>query len=319
MAGRIAAEFVIPRYQALSAAAKHQARAWELFCAAPAASGLESVRAAYFASADEWSRAEIIRYGPVSADFRAERISYWPERKNATAKGLAQLLAGTGELSPEAMRGASAAAQGLPALERLLFPEKPAEASEFAGSPAAERRCAVGRAIAANVSAIAAEVLRRWAMEDGVARTLLSAQPANEAVRRLGTDLLTAFQSIRDQKLLPVLGKEAATAKPRLAEGWRSGRTKQALLLNLQSIEELTQIILDRAPDDERSAALTIRAARRIAENLPADFPRLAADPAQRYKVVLLFDALGFARDGALIDVPRALGITLGFNSLDGD
>jgi hypothetical protein len=45
----------------------------------------------------------------------------------------------------------------------------------------------------------------------------------------------------------------------------------------------------------------------------------LAGDVRQRHRVILLFDALGFARDSLLGELPAALGISLGFNGLDGD
>ena len=72
-------------------------------------------------------RIEFLRFGPASDEFRFERMSYWPERKNATGKALTLLLAGKGDegLGEAQFAKTSAAGQGLPALERLLFEEMP--------------------------------------------------------------------------------------------------------------------------------------------------------------------------------------------------
>src|SRR5262245_33678583 len=95
--------FIIPHYQALSLTADTQEKAWAEFCAKPDQIGFEALQRAYLATADSWSQIEFLRYGPIGDEFRAERLSYWPERKNATAKALADLLQkdGVDDLAPE--------------------------------------------------------------------------------------------------------------------------------------------------------------------------------------------------------------------------
>ncbi|MGE0210172.1 MAG: imelysin family protein [Parvibaculaceae bacterium] len=322
VAKTLAADVIVPRYEALAKAAEAQAEAWKNLCAAPSPAALEAVKSAYHATADAWSAAEIIRYGPVSEDFRAERLSYWPERKNATQRGLAQLLKPDSQnnLSPDSIRGASAAVQGLPALERLLFTDPPADEKAFAGSPDNERRCAVGRAIADNVRALAEEIRDGWSdPKSGLASQLFYAPLADEVVRRLATDVVSGFQIMRDVKLLPVLGPEIARANPKLAEGWRSERSSRALALNLKTTLVMAEIMLEGQSEEGAAGLYNVRQALRVAEGLPPLFGPMAADRKERPQLILLFDALGFSRDRLLIEVPAALGIAMGFNSLDGD
>lgn len=322
IAKKIASEVAIPRYQALALVAGVEADAWNDFCLLPTRDGLETVRQAYHATADAWSTVEIIHYGTVSEDFRAERLSYWPERKNATQRGLVQILkpGSADDLTPERLRGASAAVQGLPALERLLFADPPVDEKAFSGTPEGERRCAVGRAIAANVKALADEILEGWANpKTGVASQLFYGPMADEVVRRLATDLVSGFEVMRDVKLKPVLGNDIARANPKLAEGWRSGRSTRALQLNLDTARAMTEIMLADASEEGATAIYNVRQSLRIAEGLPPAFGPLAADPKERQRLILLFDALGFARERLLVEVPAALGIAMGFNSLDGD
>src|SRR5262249_21686291 len=153
-----------------------------------------------------------------------------PERKNATAKALAELLEkdGVNDLAPETFAKASVAVQGLPALERLLYDDK--AQTELLSGARKERRCAVGQAIAWNVVMIAHDVRLGWSND--VAPALADSDTAKEATSRIATDLLASFAFMRDSKLRPVLGKDAASARPMLAEGWRSKRSKRALTLN---------------------------------------------------------------------------------------
>src|SRR5689334_23181069 len=140
--------FIVPHYQALSLTADAQEKAWAEFCAKPDEMGFETLQRAYLATADSWSQIEFLHYGPIGDEFRAERLSYWPERKNATAKALSDLIDkdGVADLTPEAFFKNSVAVQGLPALERLLF-DANAQTELLSGARKA-RRCAVGQAIA---------------------------------------------------------------------------------------------------------------------------------------------------------------------------
>ena len=185
---RIVERFIIPHYQALSLTADAQEKAWAEFCAKPDEIGFQTLQKAYLATADSWSQIEFLRYGPIGDEFRAERLSYWPERKNATAKALAQLLEndGVADLAPEFFTKNSVAVQGLPALERLLFDDR-AQVEMLNGLRKA-RRCAVGQAIAWNVVMIAHDVRLGWTTD--VVEAIANPDTAKEATSRIVTDFL---------------------------------------------------------------------------------------------------------------------------------
>lgn len=314
MVNGLVERFVTPHYQALALTAEAQEKAWSDFCAKPDPEGFKLLKRAYLATADTWSGIEFLRYGPISEGFRAERLSYWPERKNATAKGLAQLLEkdGVTDLTPELFAKNSVAVQGLPALERLLF-DVNAETEMLAGERRA-RRCAVGQAIAWNVVTIAHDVRLGWTKE--MVEALAKPETAKEATSRIATDFLAAFAYIRDSKLRAPLGRDIASARPQLAESWRSGRSKRALTLNLQALLDASKIIMKDKPGDTPAMIAT---ALSFAENLPDDFGTAVADAKQRPQFFLVLDAMAAARDKAHDEIPAVLGITVGFNSRDGD
>src|SRR5262249_47238876 len=145
-----------------------------------------------------------------------------------------------------------------------------------------ERRCAVGQAIAWNVVMIAHDVRLGWSND--VAPALANSDTAKEATSRIATDLLASFAFMRDSKLRPVLGKDAASARPMLAEGWRSKRSKRALTLNLETALDVAKIIMAGKDGDTPT---TVATALSFAEALPEDFGAAVADIKQRQQFYL--------------------------------
>ena len=322
----IARELVIPQYRALADAMGRQAAAWRAFRAKPGA-GTEAVKAAYQDAADAWSAAEDIRSGPIAEDNRYERMAHWPERRNAVSRALASLLAGEEPITPERLRRASVAGQGLTALERLLYGEREggaaAAARELAAStPAGARRRELGLAIAEGLDRIANEVLAAWTGPELARWEKASPDEARENLTRLATDHLATLEVIQDAKINTVLSKDPDETRPLLAEGWRSGRSLRAIRINLEAAEAFIRAAL--AHDDERlpGAVAGFATARSLADGLAGQslpIGQLAADRAGRMRLVLLRDAVGSAREVSGPALSEGLDVTIGFNSQDGD
>lgn len=315
---RIIEDFAEPRYGAFWTRTKAQHEAWTAFCAAeePSEENFGQLTVQFVETVNAWAAIEILRYGPVSEDFRYERIAYWPERKNDVSRGLQKLLSENDVLTPESMRKKSVAVQGLSVLERLLY-DTDQRASLLTKGAGGKRRCAAGAAIAGNLETIAREIVEAWpAVKENI--NAEGSTAPREAVTRFATDLLTIYQVVGDLKLDAPMGKTAAEAKPKSAQWWRSGLSSQTIALNLQAAADLSWIIL--GPGDEgTSVVATIEQAQRLAENLALPLSEMVADDVQRKHVLLLRDAVRGARDLSGAYVPPWLGITLGFNSLDGD
>jgi predicted lipoprotein len=307
---RIATEFVVPGYASFRAKAEAHLRAWVGFCKSPDDAGLTGLRESYLRLAEAWAAIEIVRSGPIAEDFRIDRLYFWPERKNAIERALKALLSARddADLAPEAMTAASAAIQGLPALERLLFDGAPA-VKDFAGSEESAFRCKAGAAIAQNAAAISAEITEAYAARTG--------EVDRAAKAALATDIVTAYNIIKDRKIEAVLGKDGSDAKPRLAEAWRSGGSLAAIRANLAALNKVAAIALEGLPEDV-SLPFATSSALKIAESLSGDLGTLAAGD-RRVDLILLRDAVSAAEDRAIAEIPPALGVTVGFNSLDGD
>jgi predicted lipoprotein len=320
---------IIPSYRALAEAADAQEKAWNAFAANRAAGDIEPLKRTYNVTADVWARAQLVKTGPLSLFLRYERFAYWPEARNVTQRMLDQLLKSNDpkELSPETLQRDSVAAQGLTALERLLYDGDNPDQLLKAPGQAGEWRTQVGQGIARNMSSIADDVVAEWTASDGVRAAIAANKPwktifadTAEAASLLLTDLVSAFRLIHDVKLLPVMGASIDVARPRVSEAWRSGRTQRNLKLNIESAQALTRVWGETTPAAHRTKidalyATTLKAI----DAVPADLGEAAADPMRRALVEAARAGIKAVQLEIAATLPPDLGITLGFNSLDGD
>jgi predicted lipoprotein len=320
---------IIPSYRALAEAADAQEKAWNAFATNRAAGDIEALKTAYNTTADAWARAQLVKTGPLSLFLRYERFAYWPEARNVTQRMLDQLLKSNDpkELSPETLQRDSVAAQGLTALERLLYDgDNPGQLLKAPGQ-AGEWRTQVGQGIARNMSAIADDVAAEWTAPDGVRAAIAANKPwktifadTPEAASLLLTDLVSAFRLIHDVKLLPVMGASADVARPRVAEAWRSGRTQRNLRLNIESAQALTRVWGETTPAAHRTKIDALYAtALKAIDAAPVDLGDAAADLMRRALVEAARAGVKAVQLEIAATLPTDLGITLGFNSLDGD
>lgn len=311
---------ILPRYEAFAAATAAQADGWTKACADGVLGGdVQALKDDFQKAADGWAAVEFVTTGPVSESLRPDRI-FGPDRRNYVAKALAELYgrAKTGDITPDQMRSVSVAGQGLPALERVLFEPGAAE-------PAAQ--CRVGVAISKNLASIAADIVAEWKGEQGPLAKLKRGQgdplhfaDPSQAAARLMTDLAGGAQRMNDVKLLPVLGSGVDAARPKAAEGWRSGRPARSIRITVASLADIAKIFGEGAPKDIAAAdAKVFATAGETVAKLPDDLGEATADPKRRKTVEAAVAALKAAQRDVAKNLAPALGLPLGFNALDGD
>ncbi len=166
-------------------------------------------------------------------------------------------------------------------------------------------------------------------MADGLARDwgpfgdlmLTAGQPGNprfltpdEATQALFTQLVTGLDQIADRRIGRPLGT-FDTPRPDLAEARASARSLRNIRLSLAALRDLARHL---APDSARTLAALDRA---IGQASALDDPTLAgiADPQGWLKLQILQQSVRAARDTAITEIGPALGVTVGFNSADGD
>ena len=297
---------VLPGHAALAAETQALADAAAADCA-PA-----SLRPAYHAAYDAWVSISHIRFGPIEDQGLSLAMEFWPDPKDSAGKALARLTAAKDPAvrDPQSFKEVSAAAQGFTALERMLF----------APHPDPDFACALTRAIAAGLAAKADAVNDGW---PGFARQMLTAgnagntrfQTEAEAQRALYTALSAGLEFLHDQRLGRPLGT-FDRPRPNRAEARRSERSQRHIELTLAALQQLAVTLYDGDPVETLA---TFKAARTAAAAL--DDPALAgvSEPIRRIRVEALQRAVQDIREAVNTEIGKPLGITAGFNSLDGD
>lgn len=330
----LAESHVIPRYAALAEATGQLDEAATAFCTTPSAAGLDATRAGYQAAMDAWMGVAHIHFGPVEFLMRGFRIAFWPDKHNTGSKQLAKLLAAEDDaaLAPAAFARGSVAVQGLPALEKLLYGGPDSLGPQ--GEPA--YRCKLAVAITDNLAGIAEDLLREW--RDGEDSTLSAIRTAaggeglfenDEAVAALFFKSLNqGLVLIAEVKLARPLGSSLKKAKPRRSESWRSARSMQNVVLNLQALEALygaEGALASLLTEDPAHQALDaeirqgFRKAIGLAKSLGLPLSAAVKDEAARLIVEDLKRRVEAQRERIAGPLAQALGLAVGFNTLDGD
>ncbi|WP_299886070.1 imelysin family protein [uncultured Ruegeria sp.] len=309
----VAEAHILPRFSTLAEATEVLTTTARTDCD-PASANL---RAAYGRAFDNWISVSHLRFGPTETEDRAFAIAFWPDTKGFTPKALSQLIADEDPAvaNAEAFSHISVAGRGFFALERMIY--DPA----FVEQGTAAYRCALIQAIAADIDANADAIDNDW---QSYAPTLT--QPGansryhtqDEAMQELFKSLSTGLQFTADTRLGRPLGT-FDRPRPKRAEARRSERSLRHVELSLIALRDLAvRLSVDHpeiAEDLDMSFGIAIGDAQSI------DDPALAglATPQGRFRVEALQQSINDIRMITASELGPTLGISAGFNSLDGD
>jgi uncharacterized protein len=322
LAERALNQHILPGFERLEAAAGRLDAAAEAACGGQGPIDAAPVEAAYADTFDAWARIQHIRFGPAEEDSNGFAIEFWPDTKGSTPRTLAAMVAAEDPVvdDPAAFAQVSAAARGLMALEQLLFdPEAPP-------IEAGGHRCRLLAAITGDLAATAVQVHARW--RDPWAGILTSAGAAGnpvylapeESTRALYAALADGLQADIDLRLGRPLGS-FERPQPRRAEAWRSGRSLPNLVASIEGMRALFETVF--APAIGAAEARPVRGAfdgaMTAAGNVAAPIDVEVATPQGRVHVEALQSALRRVQTEVASHVGPAVGVTSGFNAMDGD
>lgn len=327
---RLSEGYARPAFAAFQTAADGLRARLKDWCAGGDAEAARRVSAAFDATVQAWTGVEFLRFGPLVQGNRYERVAFWPDPRGVVLRQVQEALARQDEalLAPGALATRSVAVQGLPALEFVLYRDGGVLQSRDA--PGFAYECRYAEAIAANTGAVAAELVQAWSPQGGFGRQFATPAAGNdlyrsgqevaaEAVKALSTGL----QFARDVKLLPVLGKAPADAKPRRAAFWRSGQTVPSMMAGLDGMGAWAGLLTEALPPDGRWTGQAVRdelsRARQALMDVSKPIEQAAGDEASRQPFILATLVLKNAKDVADQDFATAFGVSIGFNALDGD
>lgn len=320
-------ETILPDHAALVVATAEQQRTMRAACGTPSPETLSDAQAAFRDLVAAFSRVEMYRFGPGRQDNRLARLNFWPDRRGLGMRQVRRILQEQDQTAtdPTTLRGKSVAVQGLSALEQVLAEAADGVMPDFA--------CRYGTAIADVTHETAEALLIGW--RDSQAELLRHPGPENplyrdqgEAVKALLKAAMEQLVIVEQQKLGRVLSDGPASANPLSAPFRLSGMTLRAVAVNiaasravlshpdLPGLDDPDMQNLFRELDFELSQS---GAAIRTALDYPGRIAARIADPATHDLLQYARIPLQAAVDLHDIRLLPALGLTRGFNSLDGD
>ena len=319
-------QYAIPAYQKLYDSSQALQKSNDTFCATVNNDNFKQLQASFHQTMDAWQYAQTFRLGPAGQFMRSFRLEMWPDRSNAAAKHLRKLQksANPDSLANKQFAKASVAVQGLSAMERLIYAKKISfTAFQDKEHKKANFKCHLSQAISLNVVTISKELLEAW---QGDYREII-AKPSKdndffetdqEVASQFLNELNTQIQVIIDQKFNRPM--DADKFRLTRAESWRSQRSLKNISINLQSTQQLYQIAF--APNIADKALIETQTAlfdKAIKAGEALNIPLTTAYSDKKAELEAWLSAIKALKTSIATALPAAIGIQLGFNSLDGD
>lgn len=326
----VATRYARPALGDLERRAQRNAETIELLCRMPDVAKLEAARRGFAETAAAFGTASALRFGPLADENRFERLFFWPDARGIALRQVQSVLAegesGTANLQQLADR--SAAIQGIPALDYVLF----GSGSDALAGGNGAFRCSFAAALAGNVAQIAGQALEGWSDDAAFMRSFADPAAGHQAYRspaevdgEIVKAMSTLLRYIVAAELRPPLGASAEKANGRRAPLWRSRTSFDLVIAQLDGLGLMIAASGFRQRLSEEDAygldsiEFEIRAARAALAAITENPEEAFANPSARGRIAVAVLALEHAVDLVGGELSSALGLTMGFNALDGD
>jgi predicted lipoprotein len=335
MLAHLARQVMLPTYVRFERAAATLHDATQTLCAAPTLSHLETTQQAWRQAAVLWKRTGAFQLGPTHAF--AAAIDFWPTRPRL----LQSALQAPAPMTLARVESMGAGAQGLPALEYLLFDPQSDTAAvleRFLVGPTATSRCAYLVALTAHLAQQAQFVAKLWRPEGldlagEVARAghgSTTYRSVHRAISAVVNHLLQAVETLQNKKISKPLRGNGRTPWPQAAEAWRSGDSVAHMVGSLEGAFDLYSgagNTPDRIDFDDYLTALGSPLGQNITRHFEAALEAVRAIPTpfhvavveQPDKVESAYQAVHTLLVFLKVDMTNLLGVTVDFSDNDGD
>lgn len=323
-------DFIVPGYRNLSEKTAAARQATAKLCETPSQPALKNAQSAFSALVGAWSAIEVVRLGPALEQNRFERFLFYPDRKSTGLKQVQAILSKADESATDEakLKGKSVAAQGLGALEYVLY----GTGAEVLSGKDGDFRCRYGLAITGNLDDIANEFLAAWQKPDGIQAAWKHPGPDNpefrdnrEAATELLGILVHGVETVKDQRLKPFYEGKDDKGHPKLAIYWRSGNTMASIAGNVRGLKTLFDVadMQSLLPEDSRSVAgsadFVFKSVISMAGNIDGPIDAALTDDDKRAKLAFLSLNTNDLLNRLNKDFGGAIGLGAGFSFADGD
>ncbi len=262
-----------------------------------------------------WAPLDAYQFGPIETQAAALTVNFFPDKKNFVGRAVAELLKRPAQeqADPETVAAASAGAQGLPALERLLFDDV--------------QTCPALIGVSGNLARIGAELHDGWFAPEGWADLVRDAGADNpvylshqEFTRQIFTALDFSILRLREHRIGRPLGTYERSF-PTRAEAWRAGFTNDIMIAQLDGLIAMVDDgFSDAVPDATRAEIVQIaRDVQARIHAIGAPLSEALDDPQTRIRVEALQPMLDHLKSRLDQQIGESLGVDAGFSAGDGD
>lgn len=316
----VAEQHIVAGYQQLANTTQPLNNLANVFCESKNDKKLAELQAAYITAFYRWQSVQHIRFGPVQYLTREHRFELWPDKRGSVGKHLARLLNDEALLKSDFdISKKSVAVQGFSALERLLY----------SAGAANNKQCKVIIAITKNLYLMSKNLLADWVEGDSPYQNIFI-HPGNgnliyESDIELASQLLNALHTqlefMLTQKLDRPLGSDVNKANGKRAEGWRSQVSLLALSHNLTAVQQLYQLLYANKLSDDlaKKIQLAFSTTEQSLKKIELPLKQAVANELQRKQLIQFRLNLSALKQLIARELAAELGLSLGFNSLDGD
>lgn len=297
---------------------------------------LSALKDRWIAAMNAWEGIQGFQFGPITEDNQAWKVQFWPDRKNLISRKTEQFVKRDSEITLSALQQASVVIQGLSAIEYLLY-DTPSDRLRQP-PPSGHRYCLHLQAAAQNLHEVADFLYSSWQPAAGNYLKIWSKPgPDNlhypdqrASIGAVIETLVYALERIKRDKLeRPLALADQGQANPFLLEWWRSKQSREAILVNLHSL----QLLFNGGQGEGLATLLKHHQGEILAGEINNKFDRAVSITAAmegslfdnhsnsdtQLALMQLHGLLGELLSAFKRDLPAKLGITLGFNSNDGD
>ena len=335
---------IIPSYAAMQTEAKILKDSTDVFCGRLSSSvspsslsdaDLVSLQQDWLRFNGAWQQIQWLKVGAVVENDRLLRIQLWPDENDAVSRGVNDLIAEQFVITAQNVSGVNLGAQGIPALEYLLFPEASNDSLLVAADK--QKRCEISSAIAQNLLDMSTDIATDWQAAGGNYRAEFIGGTGDftsvkNTVEELTTNWLQHIEIVEDTKLNEVLG-DSSPGKSRDAEHYLSDTSLTSISINIQGFLSiytnddglgfdsiLADFLEQQTINEELTISLTavVTQIEQINQNFDS-YETMLADAAGREALTSLVAEMRVLIDLIDITFTQALDLNLGFNSSDGD
>ncbi|MTH96907.1 imelysin family protein [Roseibium sp. RKSG952] len=326
--------YIRPAAAEFAAVAGQLPPAAKAVCANPSETARQQFADRYANVIRAFGGVSFLRFGPLAEEDRLSRLAFMPDPRAIAERQIRKIYAKqdptvTGAAS---LANKSVAVQGLTALELIAFDR---DGTVRLGKQDADGdfSCAYAAAISENVAQIALETEQGWSDVQGYSKELLTPDAAlgghihtpKEALETLFNGLVTGIVVVKDQDILPALGAGMEKSKPNRVPFSRSKNGIAYLKAEVGGLRAAVTAadLAEALPEGDaylvRSADFEFQNVLRLLDEVPVPVRKSLEEPASYDKLKATLFGLNGARNALAGQISGALGLSGGFNALDGD